>query len=398
MMLSTLVSQSLLRNSFCKSAAVSPVARSFFSTTPSARSNVVNITLPETSIEMYDCERPSLDIEISSDKLIDMYTNMSITRRLEMTADALYKAKKIRGFCHLATGQEAIAVGVEAALTPQDQLITAYRCHGFTYMRGGSLVSILAELLGRRDGISKGKGGSMHMFAPSFYGGNGIVGAQVPLGAGIAFAQKYLGNKTTTFALYGDGAANQGQVFESYNMAKLWDLPCVFICENNKYGMGTAANRASASTEYHKRAGYIPGCRVDGMDALAVFRASEWAKEWTISGKGPLVMEFTTYRYGGHSMSDPGTTYRTRDEIQQMRSTSDPLMNMKKRLIDMNIATEAEIKAIDKESRKLVDQAAKEAEASTEPDVGEFCTEVYVKGTEPKSIRGRVPSETHHFY
>lgn len=199
---------------------------------------------------------------------------------------------------------------MESALTLSDHIITAYRCHGFTYVRGGSIKSILAELMGRADGISKGKGGSMHMFSPSFYGGNGIVGAQVPLGAGIAFTQKYLDIPSVTFALYGDGASNQGQVFEAFNMAKLWDLPCVFVCENNKYGMGTAANRSSASTEYHTRAGYIPGIRVNGMDAIAVYRAAQWAKEWTTSGKGPLVMELTTYRYGGHSMSDPGTTYR----------------------------------------------------------------------------------------
>lgn len=287
---------------------------------------------------------------------------------------------------------------MESAITPEDHVITAYRCHGFTYVRGGSIKSILAELMGRRDGISKGKGGSMHMFAPSFYGGNGIVGAQVPLGAGIAFTQKYLGNPSVTFALYGDGASNQGQVFEAFNMAKLWDLPCVFVCENNKYGMGTAASRSSASTEYYKRGDYIPGIKVNGMDALAVRRACEWAKEWAISGKGPLVMEMTTYRYGGHSMSDPGTTYRTREEIQHMRSTSDPITGMKHLLIEKNVATEAELKAIDKECRRLVDEAVKEAEASPEPDIKEFFTEIYIAGTEPNMIRGRIPSESHYFH
>jgi pyruvate dehydrogenase E1 component alpha subunit len=229
-----------------------------------------------------------------------------------MAADKLYKEKKIRGFCHLSIGQEAVATGIEHAVTKDDQIITAYRCHGFAHLRGGSVKSIIAELLGRRDGIAYGKGGSMHMFAKSFFGGNGIVGAQVPVGAGIAFAMKYMGRPNTTFALYGDGASNQGQVFEAYNMAKLWDIPVVFACENNKYGMGTSAARSSALTEYYKRGQYIPGLRVNGMDVLAVKQASAFAKEYTVSGKGPLVMEFVTYRYGGHSMSDPGTTYRVR--------------------------------------------------------------------------------------
>ncbi|KAL0084179.1 PDH complex alfa subunit [Phycomyces blakesleeanus] len=360
-------------------------------------SEKIKITLPESSFEMYNAEKPSLEVELSKAELLDMYTKMTTMRRMEMAADAMYKAKKIRGFCHLCNGQEAVSVGMEAAITHDDHVITSYRCHGFTYVRGGSIKSILAELMGRRDGISKGKGGSMHMFSPSFYGGNGIVGAQVPLGAGIAFTQKYLGIPSVTFALYGDGASNQGQVFEAYNMAKLWDLPCVFVCENNKYGMGTSANRSSASTKYFTRGDYIPGIYVNGMDALAVYRACEWAKEWTTSGKGPLVMELATYRYGGHSMSDPGTTYRTREEIQHMRSTSDPITGMKQIILEHGVATEADLKAIDKEARKIVDEAAKEAEASPEPELKEFYTDIYIPGTEPKVIRGRVPSESKHF-
>ncbi|CAO3618459.1 unnamed protein product [Cunninghamella echinulata] len=286
---------------------------------------------------------------------------------------------------------------MEAAIDDGDHIITAYRCHGFTYVRGGSIKSILAELMGREAGISKGKGGSMHMFAHNFYGGNGIVGAQVPLGAGVAFAEKYKEIPSVTFALYGDGASNQGQVFEAYNMAKLWDLPCVFVCENNKYGMGTSANRSSASTEYFKRASYIPGIRVNGMDSLAIKRACEWAKEWTASGKGPLLMELTTYRYGGHSMSDPGTTYRTREEIQHMRSTSDPITGLKHIIMDHGFATEADLKTIDKEARKEVDQALKEAEASPEPPIKEFSTEIYQPGTEPTFVRGREPNEIYYY-
>ena len=246
---------------------------------------------------------------------------------MEMAADRLYKEKKIRGFCHLSTGQEAVAVGIEHAIQKSDHVITAYRCHGFALMRGGSVRSIIGELLGRREGIAFGKGGSMHMFAPGFYGGNGIVGAQVPVGAGIAFANQYQNKDNVTLALYGDGASNQGQVFEAFNMAKLWNLPVIFGCEStsgmhcvlakadislsdNKYGMGTAANRAAALTDYYKRGQYISGLKINGMDVLAIKAAVEYGKELCRQGQGPLVYEYVTYRYGGHSMSDPGTTYR----------------------------------------------------------------------------------------
>ena len=274
---------------------------------------------------------------------------------MEMAADRLYKEKKIRGFCHLSTGQEAIATGIEHAITKEDAIITAYRCHGFAYLRGATIKSVIAELLGRKDGISYGKGGSMHMFTNGFYGGNGIVGAQVPVGAGIAFAMKYNGKPNTCFALYGDGAANQGQVFEAYNMAKLWDVPAIFACENNKYGMGTAASRASALTEYYKRGHYIPGIKVNGMDVLAVKQASAYAKNFAVTGGGPLVMEFVTYRYGGHSMSDPGTTYRTRDEVQNMRSTQDPIQGLKKHILEWNVCSEDDLKQLDREAKTFVD-------------------------------------------
>ncbi|OZJ01803.1 Pyruvate dehydrogenase E1 component subunit alpha, mitochondrial [Bifiguratus adelaidae] len=368
-----------------------------YASTADIPEDTVSITLPENSFDTYKCDKPSLEVQISKKEMVQMYTDMVAMRRMEMAADALYKSKFIRGFCHLCTGQEAVSVGMEHAITRADQIITAYRCHGFTMMRGATVKQVIAELLGRKDGISRGMGGSMHMFARSFFGGNGIVGAQVPLGAGIAFAQKYMNNPSVTFALYGDGASNQGQVFEAYNMAKLWDLPCVFVCENNRYGMGTSAARSSASTKYYTRGDYIPGIVVNGMDVLAVKQACAWAKEWTTSGKGPLVMEMSTYRYGGHSMSDPGTTYRTREEIQHMRSTSDPITGLKQRLLELDIISEADLKDIDKQARKSVDEAVAAAKESPEPNTDVLFQWIYQKGTEPKMIRGREPSENHYF-
>ena len=348
-----------------------------------------------------------------------------------MDADRLYKEKKIRGFCHLSTGQEAVAAGIEHAITKEDSVITAYRCHGFALMRGGTVKSIIGELLGRREGIAYGKGGSMHMFAKGFFGGNGIVGAQVPVGAGIAFANKYNGKEATTICLYGDGASNQGQVFEAFNMAKLWNLPILFGCESmyspffilsytenatnhlppiighdshrlgtdNKYGMGTAANRAAALTEYYKRGQYIPGLKVNGMDILAVKAAVQHGKAYTLAGHGPLVLEYVTYRYGGHSMSDPGTTYRTREEIQRMRSTNDPIAGLKQKLLDWEVATEDEIKAIDKEVRNYVSGEVVEAEKMEPPEASakNLFEDIYVRGSEPQFLRGRVPDENYYY-
>ncbi|KAJ9098781.1 hypothetical protein QFC19_006258 [Naganishia cerealis] len=314
-------------------------------------------------------------------------------RRMEQAADALYKAKLIRGFCHLAIGQEAVSVGMESAITHEDNVITAYRCHPFAVLRGGTIHNVLAELLGKETGIAKGKGGSMHMFTKCFFGGNGIVGAQVPVGAGIAFSQKYQDKKTVTFSMYGDGASNQGQVFEAYNMAKLWNLPVVFVCENNKYGMGTSAERSSQNTLFFTRGDQIPGIQVNGMDVLAVHKACQWAKEWATSGKGPLLMEFVTYRYGGHSMSDPGTTYRTREEIQQMRSTRDAITGIKTYLSEWGIADDAKLKAIDKAAKAEVDEAVAQAKKDSFPDLKAFWTDVYYEGTEPSFARGRVKDE-----
>lgn len=367
--------------------------------TLASSSDLVQIELPASSFEGYNIDVPELNFETEKETLLQMYKDMIIVRRMEMAADALYKAKKIRGFCHLSVGQEAIAVGIENAITKDDDVITSYRCHGFAFMRGAPVKAVLGELMGKRSGVSYGKGGSMHMFAPGFYGGNGIVGAQVPLGAGLAFAHKYRGNKNCTFTLYGDGAANQGQVFEAYNMAKLWDLPCIFACENNKYGMGTSASRSSAMVEYYKRGQYIPGLKINGMDILACYQASKFAKNWAAEGNGPLVLEYETYRYGGHSMSDPGTTYRTREEVQHMRSRNDPIAGLKLVLLDLGIATEDEIKGYDKAARKYVDEQVAEAEADAPPEAKMeiLFEDVYARGSEVPELRGRISDDTWNF-
>ncbi|KAJ3345328.1 alpha subunit of pyruvate dehydrogenase [Kappamyces sp. JEL0680] len=342
----------------------------------------------EGSFDTHNCPRPAGETTATRDELINLFKVMVEIRRLEMACDQAYKAKQIRGFCHLSIGQEAVAAGMEAAIQRNDSIITAYRCHGFTLTRGQSSMAIIAELMGRKTGTSFGKGGSMHLFGNEFYGGNGIVGAQVPVGAGIALAHKYRNNNSMCFALYGDGAANQGQVFEAYNMAKLWGLPVAFVCENNNYGMGTAAARAAASTRYFARGDYIPGIRVDGMDVLAVREASKYARDWTLADKGPIVLEMVTYRYGGHSMSDPGTTYRTREEIQHMRSTRDPINGLKDRILKNELATEDELKQIEKSIRADIDKAVSQAQASPEPELSELYTDIYAKGTEPPFIRG----------
>ncbi|KAI1116962.1 dehydrogenase E1 component-domain-containing protein [Nemania sp. NC0429] len=369
------------------------------SAVPSADDKPFQVTLSDESFETYELDPPSYTMDVTKKELKQMYRDMVVTRQMEMAADRLYKEKKIRGFCHLSTGQEAVAVGIEHALTKEDDVITAYRCHGYALMRGAPVRSIIGELLGRREGIAYGKGGSMHMFAKNFYGGNGIVGAQVPVGAGLAFAHKYMGRKNATVILYGDGASNQGQVFEAFNMAKLWGLPALFGCENNKYGMGTAANRSSAITDYYKRGQYIPGLKVNGMDVLAVKAAVKHAREWAVAENGPLVLEYVTYRYGGHSMSDPGTTYRTREEIQRMRSTNDPIAGLKQKILDWGVCSEDELKGIDKEARKYVSDEVAIAEAMAAPENKPeiLFEDVYVKGSEPQFLRGRTPDENHYF-
>ncbi|PLB34245.1 pyruvate dehydrogenase E1 component subunit alpha [Aspergillus candidus] len=364
---------------------------------PTEEDKTFSVPIAEDSFETYEMDPPPYSVDITKKQLRQIYHDMTLIRRMELTADGLYKERKIRGFCHLSTGQEAVAVGIEHAITKQDKLITAYRSHGNTLMRGGTVKNIIGELLGRRGGISYGKGGSMHMFTEGFFGGNGIVGAHVPVGAGIAFAQQYTDSGNVTLDLYGDGAANQGQVHEAYNMAKLWNLPIIFGCENNHYGMGTSVERASAMTEYYKRGQYIPGLRINAMDVLAVLSAVQHGKAHVTAGKGPLVFEFLTYRYAGHSMSDPGTAYRTREELQKQRS-NDPISNLKERLMEWGAFSEDELRTIDKEVRKQVAKDAEEAEKmpvpENTPDV--LFEDVYMRGSEPNQRRGRTIDETYY--
>ncbi|PVG00880.1 putative PDA1-pyruvate dehydrogenase alpha chain precursor [Serendipita vermifera] len=364
---------------------------------PGEPSQPFTVTLDENSFQGYRTETPKLDVEVTKENLLEWFYQMSLMRKMEQAAAALYQAKLIRGFCHLAIGQEAVSVGFHSAMKPDDKLITSYRCHPFAVLRGGTVTGVLAELLGRKAGMSNGKGGSMHIFTPTFFGGNGIVGAQVPLGAGISFADKYMNKDTVTFTLYGDGAANQGQVFESFNMAKLWNLPCVFVCENNKYGMGTSAARSSSNTDYYTRGDLIPGIRANGMDIIAVHQAVKHAREWARSENGPLLLEFVTYRYGGHSMSDPGTTYRTRDEVQRMRSTQDPIKGLQKYIEEWGVASEEDLKEIDKKAKQEVDAAVEEAKQSAEPELKDLWTDIYYAGTEPPFMRGREREEVHYY-
>lgn len=325
------------------------------------------VTLSDKSFHNYKIDVPSNEVSVTKKQLVHMYSEMVKMRRMEVAADQQYKHKLVRGFCHLSIGQEAVAVGMESAIRPDDNVITAYRCHTFAVQRGGTIEGMMAELMGRATGMSKGKGGSMHVFTPNFFGGNGIVGAQVPLGAGLAFAQKYNKTKHATFTLYGDGASNQGQVFEAFNMAQLWKLPCVFVCENNKYGMGTSAERSSMNTQFYTRGDVIPGIQVNAMDVLAVLRGTQYAREYSTAGKGPLLMELVTYRYGGHSLSDPGTTYRTREEIQKMRSSSDPIQGLKTQILEWGVLEESELKKVDKAAKELVDKAVEDAKNAPEP-------------------------------
>lgn len=334
---------------------------------------------------------PTATVKTTKEEMLRFYREMALYRRVEIVSDTMYKQRLIRGFCHLYDGQEAIVVGMENNLRKPDSVITAYRDHCHLISRGDSVRSMFAELMGKKTGCSQGKGGSMHMYYPEngFYGGNGIVGAQVPLGAGLAFAHKHNKDGGLCVAAYGDGAANQGQVFEAANMAALWKLPLIFLCENNDYAMGTSTARHAASTTFYTRGDYVPGLWIDGMDVLAVKEGFRFATEYVRSGQGPLFVEVDTYRYHGHSMSDPGLSYRTRDEVSQVRATRDPIDSCRNRILEAGFATPADLKAIDKEIKVQVDEAANLAKNDPQPELQEVyehvlatCPPVFVRDIE----------------
>ena len=312
--------------------------------------------------------------------LIKFYRDMLLIRRFEEKAGQLYGMGLIGGFCHLYIGQEAVVVGLEAAAKEGDKRITSYRDHGHMLACGMDPNGVMAELTGRSGGYSKGKGGSMHMFSKekNFYGGHGIVGAQVPLGAGLAFADKYMENESVTFTYFGDGAANQGQVYETFNMAALWKLPVIFVIENNQYAMGTAQERSTSSPEIYTRGDSfgIKGEAVDGMDVVAVRDAGVKAAAHCRAGKGPYILEIKTYRYRGHSMSDPAK-YRTREEVQKMRAQRDPIESIRSLLVSEKLSTEEEIKIIDKEIKEIVNSCAEYAKESPEVPAEELWTDIY---------------------
>jgi pyruvate dehydrogenase E1 component alpha subunit len=329
-------------------------------------------------------ERPPEPQRRQADRteLLEYYRQMLLIRRFEERAGQLYGLGLIGGFCHLYIGQEAVAVGLQSALEiGKDSVITGYRDHGHMLAYGIDPKVIMAELTGRQAGISKGKGGSMHMFSVEhrFYGGHGIVGAQVSLGTGLAFKHKYSGDGGICLAYFGDGAANQGQVYESFNMAELWKLPIIYVIENNQYAMGTSVNRSSAEDQLYRRGESfrIPGIQVDGMDVLAVRGAAETAIEWVRAGKGPVLLELKTYRYRGHSMSDPAK-YRSREEVQAVRDKSDPIEAVKRELAAVGVE-EAELKKIDGEIKRIVAESADFAEQSPEPEAGELYTDILVE-------------------
>jgi pyruvate dehydrogenase E1 component alpha subunit len=340
---------------------------------------------PKKSAEKSSAKEPNEEqatgsiAEFTKDQELKALRDMLLIRRFEEKAGQLYGMGAIGGFCHLYIGQEAVVVGMQMAIKHGDEVITGYRDHGHMLAAGMDPKGVMAELTGRRGGYSKGKGGSMHMFSKqeNFYGGHGIVGAQVSLGTGLAFANRYRGNDFVSLTYFGDGAANQGQVYESFNMAELWKLPVVYVIENNRYAMGTAVTRASAQQDFSKRgvSFNIPGEQVDGMDVRAVKAAADKAIAWCRAGKGPYILEMQTYRYRGHSMSDPAK-YRTREEVEKVRHEHDPIEQVRNRLLASKVPEE-ELKAIDAQVREIVNAAADFAQHDPEPDPAELYTDIY---------------------
>mmetsp|Transcript_12019 Transcript_12019/g.25418 ORF Transcript_12019/g.25418 Transcript_12019/m.25418 type:complete len:398 (-) Transcript_12019:139-1332(-) len=362
--------------------AIAPASRRAMST-----SHTFDIT---GSFETHNFETgPSETAEVSKEELVETFETMYTMRRMEITCDNEYKARNIRGFCHLYDGQEAVATGIQSALDKEDSWVTSYRCHVLSLMRGGSVSGVIGELFGKANGVTKGKGGSMHMYSKenNFFGGHGIVGAQVPIGTGLAFAHKYNAkpgeHMQCAIACYGDGAANQGQIWEAANMANLWDLPMIFCIENNHYGMGTSIDRHSSISDYYKMGNAIPGLRIDGMNVLSVKEGMKFAKEYVGGGNGPMYVEMMTYRYHGHSMSDPGTTYRNRDEIEFTRTNRDPIEHVKACLQEAGFMTAEEIKETEKRIRKEVQKEVLKAKEWDVPEADAVVEDIFAKSLTP---------------
>lgn len=372
-----------------RSIAATTRASFQFSTRRYASAKEVTIQF-ETPYKLHRLEHgPAMERTTNRDELLGFFREMTLMRRMEIAADVAYKQKLIRGFLHLYNGQEAVASGIESQLTKNDHVVTAYRCHAHLVTRrcGTPVREVLAELYGKKTGCAKGYGGSMHMYnwENHFYGGNGIVGAQIPLGAGLAWSQKYLKTGNVTFAYMGDGAANQGQTNEAYNLAAVHKLPIVFVVENNRYAMGTAIERASATKEFYTRGDYIPGLQFDGMNVLQSAEVSKFAVDHA-KNKGPILIEAMTYRYQGHSMSDPGTTYRNRDEVEGVRKSRDPIAKVQGWLLEHNLATKEELAKITEEVKKEIDEAVEFAASSPFPEPEDLFKYVYIEDTPIRAV------------
>lgn len=344
-----------------------------------AFSSTIEIELPKFEVHRLEAKKLPTKAKTNKDELMKYFKDMSVMRRVEIASDLLYKNKQIRGFCHLYDGQESITVGMEAALTWEDHIITAYRDHTTAIGRGHTPYQVIAEMMQKSTGSSKGKGGSMHYYSKknNFYGGNGIVGAQVPVGVGVAFGIKYEGKKNICVNMYGDGAANQGQIYEAANMAGLWKLPAIFTCENNLYGMGTSIERASHNTKFYTRGDLIPGIQCLANNVFAVRELYKFCKDYCNEGNGPLFVELKTYRYHGHSMSDPGITYRKREEVTEYRQKQDPILLVKNWILQHNVATEQELKEIEKEIKNQIDEDVEKIQKDPMPKPEELFTDIY---------------------
>uniref|UniRef100_A0A3Q2ZAX6 Pyruvate dehydrogenase E1 component subunit alpha n=1 Tax=Hippocampus comes TaxID=109280 RepID=A0A3Q2ZAX6_HIPCM len=361
----------------------------FRSALSSQGSRVVLEPIPKCDVHRLD-EAPSTQVVLTRDEALQYYLTMQTIRSLELKTKQLFDQMIIGGSCHLYAGQEACAVGIEAAIKPTDHLITGYRTHGFAFTRSGSLRAIFAELAGRKTGLSKGRGGSMHMYTKNFYGGWAVVGSQVPLGAGLALACKYRKTDELCVCLYGDGAVNQGQVAETMNMAALWKLPIIFVCENNKYALCTPVERGSVNTNFYTRGDVIPGLRADGMDILCVREATRFASDHCRSGKGPIILELQTYRYFAHYAGDDEDSYRSAEEVDEVRRNRDPISQFEVRIISNNMASTEELRQIDEQIKKEVEEATQFAIQSPEPPVEELCNHIY-SNCVPQDVRGINP-------